>query len=113
MIQVPSLDDFELVSKYTDQPSRLPGAARLELESAAGHPIIAYALTDLDALLRLSERWLVLTSEHVILWAQGEPPLVQARSSVERCSVDAGLSCNTLRTERRAGQEPLVLRYTQ
>jgi ATP-binding cassette, subfamily B, bacterial len=113
MSKVPALDDFELVSKYTDQPSRLPDAARSELALATGCSVSAYALTDLDPNLRLSERWLALTPEHVLSWSSDGPPLVRPRRAVESCTVDAGLSCNTLRIEWRDGHEPLVLRYTQ
>jgi len=113
MSTVTTLDDVELLKRYTDQPARLPDDVRRLVALATGETQVdAYALIDLDAELRLCERWLVLTPGWVALQVPGGLPLEARRSSIERCSLDRGLSCNTLRVERR-GSEPMVARYTQ
>src|SRR5688572_6488279 len=114
MTTVPTLDDVELIGRYTDQPGRLPGTVRQHVARVTGEAAIeAYALVDLDAELRLCEHWLVLTRGHVVLWSPGAPPSLRSRHEVARCSVDRGLSCNTLRVELGAETDALVLRYTQ
>src|SRR5262245_31787635 len=78
-------DDVELVQRYTDQPARLPDEVRsLVALTTRQTPIDAYALIDLDADLRLCERWLVLTPEWVVLHVRGEPALAARRSNVRR-----------------------------
>jgi ATP-binding cassette, subfamily B, bacterial len=110
----PTLDDVELIGRYTDQPARLPAAVREQITHAAGEASLrAYALVDLDPELRLCERWLALTASHVVVWSPHAPPVVQTRQAVKRCSVDRGLSCNTLRIEPAGNEVPLVVRYTQ
>ncbi len=114
MATVTSLDDVELIGKYTDQPARLPSSVREHIACATDQSgLRAYALIDLDDALSLGERWLALTSTHVALWSPTAPLAVYARQAVERCCLERGLSCNTLRIELREGQRPLVVRYTQ
>ena len=114
MPTVTTLDDVELLQRYTDQPARLPDEVRRRVALATGEAsTLAYALIDLDAELRLSERWLVLTSGWVVLHVPGAAPSSAPRARVERCSLDRGLTCNTLRIELGEGREPLVARYTQ
>src|SRR5262245_41775638 len=113
MSTVTTLDDVELLQRYTDQPARLPDDVRRLVALATGQTQIdAYALLDLDGELRLCERWLVLTPEWVVLHAPGGLPLEARRANIERCSLDRGLSSNTLRVELK-GSDPLVARYTQ
>jgi ATP-binding cassette subfamily B protein len=95
-------NDVELLHRYTDQPARLPDDVRRRVALATGQTQIdAYALIDLDADLRLCERWLALTPDWVVLHVPGEPALAAPRSAVARCSLERGLSCNTLRIELR------------
>jgi ATP-binding cassette subfamily B protein len=111
---VTTTGDVELIERYTDQPARLPSAAREQIAIASGEPaLVAYALVDLDAELRLCEHWLALTPGHVVFWSPGTPARVHPRRAVLRCPVDRGLSCNTLRIELEGGHPPLVVRYTQ
>src|SRR6188768_50293 len=124
MSTVTTLDDIELLVRYTDQPARLPDDVRRLVALATGQTQIdAYALIDLDTDLRLCERWLALTPGWVVLHVPGEPALAAPRSAVERCSLERGLSCNTLRIELRRPEPsgeglggppaPIVARYTQ
>ena len=52
--------DFEILKRYTDQPSRLPRGLRRRIESDWGNcPIHLYALCDLDTgmTIRISVFW--------------------------------------------------------
>jgi ATP-binding cassette subfamily B protein len=126
---LPALDDFELIDLYTDQPSRLPAEQRAAVARATTEEPIAYALVDLDASLRLAVGWLALTPRFVVLIPAGQSAIARPRSALSACSIDRGLSCNTLRIEfdaslaatARDGEEapelercpPLLARYTQ
>jgi hypothetical protein len=93
--------DRAVCSRSLDEgPARLPDQVRTLVALATGQtPIDAYALIDLDAEPRPCERWLALTPGWVVLHVPGEPALVAPRASVQRCSLERGLSCNTLRIE--------------
>jgi ATP-binding cassette, subfamily B, bacterial len=110
---LPSLDDFELIDRYTDQPARLPDEQREALARATGVAPVAYALVDLDARLQLCSSWLALTPEYVVWLPAGEAPLARLRTRVRSCSIERGLSCNTLRIELDGEAAPLLARYTQ
>src|SRR5687768_8934922 len=76
MATATSLDDFDLIGRYTDQPARLPRELCDSVALATGEAsICAYALVDLDARLRLAEQWLVLTPGFVVLCQPGEEHL--------------------------------------
>ncbi|HEU4577536.1 MAG TPA: ABC transporter ATP-binding protein, partial [Polyangiaceae bacterium] len=116
----PALDDFELIARYTDQPPRLPPDQRAAMVHASSEEPIAYALVDLDSSLHLTESWLALTPRFVVLVAAGAAPIARPRSALAACSVEPGLSCNTLRIEFDASLAPglhacppLLARYTQ
>jgi ATP-binding cassette, subfamily B, bacterial len=114
MSTVPALGDVKLIGRYTDQPARLPAAVREQIQRATGEAAVGvYALVDLDPELRLCEHWLALTPGHVLVCSPGAAPEVQPRQAVARCSVDRGLSCNTLRIELTGAASPVVVRYTQ
>lgn len=58
--------DHEIVTRYTNQPERMPAGARAAIEAAwNGAPVQLYALADLDAKLRLSETWVALGPVHL------------------------------------------------
>jgi ATP-binding cassette, subfamily B, bacterial len=109
---LPVLDDFELIERYTDQPARLPAELRALLTDATAELPTRYALVDLNERLQLGQSWLALTRNYVVSLAPGEAALVCRRASVRNCSIDRGLSCNSLRIELE-GDGPLLFRYTQ
>src|SRR5262245_20389069 len=110
----PALDDFELIARYTDQPSRLPAAARVAaLRLSCDSNVIAYALIDLDEQLRLNEGWLVLTPSSVVCLHPEREPFAAPRKAVKGCAVERGVSCNTLRVDLSGDTAPLLARYTQ
>ncbi|MBT8488123.1 MAG: ABC transporter ATP-binding protein/permease [Gemmatimonadetes bacterium] len=60
--------DRRIVERYTDQPARMPVAAREAVEGAwGGRPVQLYALIDLDAGMRLDEAWLALGESQVAI----------------------------------------------
>ena len=109
--------DRRILGRYADQPDRLPLALRAEIErSWGGQPVQLYALTDLDASMRLSETWVVLGSRHVAvatkttvgwdLQSVGLDQVVEVRH-------DPGLSCHTTTVLGSADRPPLAqVRYT-
>lgn len=124
-----SLNDIELIGRYTDQPARLPDGVRAAMAAAALEnaqarkqktsdaagptQLSAYALLDLNAALQLDERWIALTGEYLLLCAHGEEPEAYRRTSIVSADVQRGLSCNTLRIGFGEAREPVVLRYSQ
>ncbi len=113
----------EIIRRYTDQPAALPPELRERIDQMwAGAPVHLYALADLDAELRLSETWVVLGAERLILaeltatgrngnadWKIRDVP----RSAVHGVNDSPGLSASVL-TVLGAPREPAlaVLRYT-
>jgi len=110
---LPALDDFELIDRYTDQPARLPAELRAALARATGEAPSVYALVDLDERLQLAHSWLALTPSFVVALAPGAAPLARPRATLRSCSIERGLSCNTLRIELAGESSPLLARYTQ
>jgi ATP-binding cassette, subfamily B, bacterial len=109
--------DREIIDRYTEQPSRLPAALRADIErSIAGRPVQLYALVDLDPSLNLTESWLALGPDHVVVARkEGDRWTLDA---VERARIRAvretpGLSCHLLSLLGAPGDPPLAeLRYT-
>jgi ATP-binding cassette subfamily B protein len=109
--------DQQIITRYTDQPARLPAELRRRIEHAwGGAAVQLYALADLDHALRLAETWVALGSGHVALARRdGDDWTVRL---IERRAVTAlheapGLSATTLTVLGAAGEPPLaVLRYT-
>jgi len=115
----------ELVRRYTDQPERMPRDIRKRIENAFnGRPVLLYALTDLDAEMRLVRRWLALGQDHVAVVDEreghtdegdGPPPNVQVidRARVSGTRTRPGLSCTVLTLQGEPGEADLaVVRYT-
>ncbi|MDX1648688.1 MAG: ABC transporter transmembrane domain-containing protein, partial [Myxococcota bacterium] len=92
--------DREILRRYTDQPSALPGTLRRTLERRMGEPVVLYALADLDARLRLAETWLALGPRSLAV-ARPRPGRCEIRilrrSQVQAVRLQPGLSCNVLR----------------
>ncbi len=105
MSTAPRLNDYELLERYTDQPSRLPVQVRNRVGSALRGQggvrrrpqIVAYALADLDMDLQLSENWVILTDSELVVCHETGKPRVILRASVRSVDVSHALSCNTLR----------------
>jgi ATP-binding cassette subfamily B protein len=110
--------DQQIISRYTDQPPRLPAELRRAMEQRwNGEPVQLYAYGDLSPALTLAETWLALGPSRVAVARRGPGGdwEIQTfdRGAVRAVSESPGLSANALTVFGRAGQPPLaVLRYT-
>ncbi len=109
--------DRRIIERYTDQPVRMPSSVRAAIEGAwGGRPVQLYALTDLDAGMRLAEVWLALGPEHVAV-ARERDGVCQV-DSLERSRIEAiretpGLSGSALTLLGEADEPALAqVRYT-
>ena len=107
-----------IVSRYTDQPPRMPEDVRATIERAwDGSPVQLYALADLDESMRLSRIWVALGSEAVAIVkerTEGEHAVRSFdRSKISGVRTRPGISCTAttfLGTEDELALA--VLRYT-
>jgi len=110
----------EILSRYTDQPERMPPAVRDQIERLwNSQPVQLYAMADLDASMRLGRTWLAVGPEQVAVAREknGETNelVVETftRDRVKGVRVVLSLSCNALHLLGDPGDPPLaVLRYT-
>jgi ATP-binding cassette subfamily B protein len=110
--------DQEIVSRYTDQPGRLPADLRAEIEASWGNqPVQLYALADLDASMRLADHWVALGPDHVAVarpkasWGWDVYSFDRAR--IRQVRNAPGLSGSVLSFLGTADEPALaVLRYT-
>ena len=106
-----------IITRYTDQPVRLPAALRRAIEERwDGAPVQLYALADLDQALSLAETWVALGPNHLATaHRSGERWVIESvwRSRVEAVREAPGLSASTLTILGRPGDPALfVARYT-
>jgi ATP-binding cassette subfamily B protein len=106
-----------IISRYTDQPVRLPVALRRAIEERwDGAPVQLYALADLDQSLSLAETWVALGPSHLATARRsGDGWIIESvwRSRVEAVREAPGLSASTLTVLGRPGDPALlVVRYT-
>jgi len=111
--------NVEIVSRYTDQPARLPADLREKIEDSwGGKPVQIYAVADLDESLRLARTWVALGPEHIALVSEEDGRGPAAIRQVERARIRAvreapGLSCTRLMLLGSSDEPALaVLRYT-
>ena len=106
-----------IISRYTDQPVRMPVALRRAIEERwDGAPVQLYALADLDQSLSLAETWVALGPSHLATARRsGDGWIIESvwRSRVEVVREAPGLSASTLTVLGRPGDPALlVVRYT-
>ena len=105
--------DQQIVERYLSQPSRLPAEVRRRAQSVLGGPVRLYALVDLDDELRLTEQWLVLGDENVVLLSPDGRIQSFDRGTVRAIREEPGLSATFLHILGEPGEPPLAeLRYT-
>jgi ATP-binding cassette subfamily B protein len=108
----------QIIERYTDQPPRLPPELRGRIESTwGGEPVQLYALSDLDATMRLSETWVALgpTQLAVARLIGSEEYSVNSfeRSRVSAVREAPGLSGSVLTILGAEGEPPLeTVRFT-
>jgi len=118
-------NDRDIIERYTDQPSQLPGSLRRAVtgtgtNDAEAH-IAAYALADLDEKLALARTWVVLSTRELVI-AKERPNETHElarvpRGDVTKVELATGLSCHLLRVYGESpavgGAAPLLeLRFT-
>jgi hypothetical protein len=113
-----SVIDREIIGRYIGQPGQLPPALREQIEREWGNePVQLYAMSDLDAGLRLVESWVALGPRRLAI-ARAHNGSWDVRS-IDRLDIQAvhespGLSANTLMLSGAPDEPPLaVARYTQ
>ena len=112
-------NDRKILREYLDQPDRLPGTLRAQIETAwGGEPVQLYALVDLDARFQLTQDWLVLGPTRITLAQRGQADgwrlRTFARSDVDALYEAEGLSGTVLRILGAPDEPALaVVRSTQ
>ena len=110
--------DAELITRYTDQPAKLPHGLRRKIEKGWNNqPVQLYALADLDVSMKLSHRWVVLGPEQLAIVhdsGRSDPDIESIElSRIQSVHETPGLSCTNLTLFGAPGEHPLtVLRYT-
>jgi ATP-binding cassette subfamily B protein len=104
--------DREIIARYLEQPAYLPAWVRERAATELGGPVRLYALVDLDEALCLTERWLVLGDERVVLIGpRGADGFERGR--LREIHEEPGLSATALRALGEPGQPPLLtVRYS-
>jgi len=96
--------DLEIIDRYTDQPTRLPAGLRERIEREwDGGGVALYALSDLDASMKLGESWLCLGPRQLVVATAskdangcGYELHFIDRAAIESVRERQGLSCNVL-----------------
>jgi len=90
--------DREIIDRYTDQPSEMPDEVRRQIEAHwGGEPVQLYAVSDLDASMKLTCTWVALGPKSVALFHQANGTAASIHS-VQRDTIQGlrefpGLSC--------------------
>ncbi|NQT34868.1 ABC transporter ATP-binding protein [bacterium] len=110
--------NFDLISRYTDQPAKLPGNLRDKIETAWNNgPVQLYALADLDASMKLNRIWVALGADNLAIVhddEQSEEKIDNIElSQIEEVRETPGLSCTNMTLFGKPGEPPLaIFRYT-
>jgi ATP-binding cassette, subfamily B, bacterial len=109
----------EIIKKYTDQPATMPKEIRDEIESSwKGQPVQLYALADLDSSLNLTQTWVALGPQELVIVYPSNGNGREKIKSFPRSQIKAlreipGLSCTILTLLGETDQPALaILRYT-
>jgi ATP-binding cassette subfamily B protein len=108
----------EIISRYTEQPPRLPTELRSHIERGwNGEPVQLYALADIDHEFQLSQEWFALGPTRVAIARSVAEGVWDVRSVdrawIQRVEETQGLSANSLSLLGAPGEPPLaVVRYT-
>jgi ATP-binding cassette subfamily B protein len=113
------LNDSDLIDRYTKQPAMLPVALRSQIERKIdGQPVQLYALADLDHSMQLSEIWVVLSPDYLVLAESTDDGdhydfKIINRDSISTVHEIPGLSCSSLVIDKTPGDTRLaVIRYS-
>jgi ATP-binding cassette, subfamily B, bacterial len=112
-------NNSDLMKRYTTQPEVLPVALRAQIERKIdGQPVQLYALADLNQSMQLSEIWVVLSPDCLVIAESIDDGDRYAFNIIDRGLISAvyeipGLSCSSLVIEGTSGDTQLaILRYS-
>jgi ATP-binding cassette, subfamily B, bacterial len=114
------LNDGDLIARYTNQPSILPVELRAQMERKIdGQPVLLYALADLDQSMQLSEIWVALSHDYLVIAKPGNGGNNYDFQVIDRVSIGTvreipGLSCSCLVIDSVTTRDTqlAVLRYS-
>ncbi|MEN8177884.1 MAG: ABC transporter ATP-binding protein [Pseudomonadota bacterium] len=96
------VSDHEIIDRYTNQPVIMPLDLRSRIEQQLeGQPVQLYALSDLDVSMKLSQTWIALSPDYLVI-AESDSKASDARLHlIERSVIQSvreipGLSCSTM-----------------
>ncbi|MBC8465688.1 ABC transporter ATP-binding protein [bacterium] len=118
MLRKESISQQDLMARYTDQPESMPEDLRRKIEKHwDGHLIQLYAMADLNPSMKLSQIWVALGQDNLVVVRkdeEGEDLLNNISiSQIKSLRETPGLSNTTLSFLEEPGEAPLaVLRYT-
>lgn len=108
-------NDHDIIERYTDQPSRLPGELRTWATSQGSErkSVVAYALADLDPQLGFAHSWLILTTHELVLARERSNGSYESfrarRDALAKAELSTGLSCHVLRVYGKADPDDAPL----
>ena len=95
----------QILSRYTDQPERMPSAVRDRIERLwSNQPVQLYAMADLDASMRLGRIWRAVGPEQVAV-ALCPPKSVAAVPDMSEVRPTAAMTTSTQHRPRKSGAE--------
>ena len=119
MIKKENRTNVDLITRYTDQPAKMPDQTREKIEKHWNNsPIQLYAIADLDAMMQLTLQWVALGEKTLAIVSADDQGCESIRNihlaMIESLVESPGLSNTTLTLLGAPGDPPLaVIRYTQ
>jgi ATP-binding cassette subfamily B protein len=114
-----NLNNSDLIARYTTQPETLPASLRSMIERQIdGQPVQLYALADLNQSMQLSEIWVVLSPDYLVVAESTDDRDHYELEIITRDSIGTvyelpGLSCSSLVINGILGDKRLtILRYS-
>ncbi|MDP8229423.1 MAG: ABC transporter transmembrane domain-containing protein, partial [Candidatus Electryoneaceae bacterium] len=123
MLRKENYTDADLISRYTDQPIRLPRDLRNQIEKRWNNqPVQLYAVADLNETMNLTNRWIALGQEQLAIVrndnrnnGDGDEYEIETieLSRIKKVQETTGLSCTVLTLFGEPDDPALaVIRYT-
>jgi len=118
MLRKNTRTNVELISRYTDQPAKMPREIRDKIEKHWNkHPVQLYAMVDLDGSMKLTRKWVALGTDYLAIVRFDEQNNETVNniklSRIQKVRETPGLSNTTLTLFGEPGEPPLaILRYT-
>jgi ATP-binding cassette subfamily B protein len=111
--------DGDLIARYTTQPDSLPKVLRSQIERRIDdQKVLLYALADLDQSMQLSEIWVVLSPDYLVIAEKVDGGDGYGFNAIDRDLISVvheipGLSCSSLVINGSSGDRQLaILHYS-